>query len=88
LTDLLIDSAVTTYFLRFDVRVFYRIRQAEGFYDSLLKQVLVGAESQVTRSQVSDALGDHHGKNVEVFKVRAAFRSFQIVRNKNEKLWT
>jgi hypothetical protein len=38
LTGLLIDSAFKTYFLRFGVRVFYRIRRAEGFYDSLLKE--------------------------------------------------
>jgi DNA repair protein RadC len=36
LTGLLIDSAFKTYFLRFGVRVFYRIRRAEGFYDSLI----------------------------------------------------
>jgi hypothetical protein len=52
-----------------------------------LKQVLVGAESLVTRAQIRDALGDL-ANGVEAFKVRAAFKSFRIVRNKNEKLWT
>ena len=52
-----------------------------------LKQVLVGAESRTTRAEVANALGDIAGK-VETFKVRAAFRSFRVVRNKNEALWT
>jgi hypothetical protein len=57
------------------------------FSDSLvLRQVIVGAQSQLTRSQISAALGDLCDK-VEVFKARAAFKSFKVVRNKDDSLW-
>lgn len=57
------------------------------FSDALiLKQVIVGPESKITRAQVSAALGDLDN-SVEVFKTRAAFRSFRIVRNKKDALW-
>lgn len=52
----------------------------------VLKQLLVGAESKITRAEIDDILGDIKGA-VEVFKVRAAFSSFRIVRNKDELLW-
>jgi hypothetical protein len=55
--------------------------------DMQLKQVLVGAESTLTRANISMALGAA-AEDVEVFKVRAAFRSFRVVRNRNERLWT
>jgi hypothetical protein len=45
-----------------------------------------GAESKVTRAQVAAALGSL-ADCVEAFKVRAAFREFRIVRQKNESLW-
>lgn len=51
-----------------------------------LKQVIVGARSVITRSQLSDALGSF-SDGVEVFKARAAFKSFRVVRNKNDRLW-
>jgi len=51
-----------------------------------LKQVIVGAQSEITRKQLSDALGDLSG-NIEVFKARPAFKTFEVVRNKNKKLW-
>ena len=51
--------------------------------DMQLRQVLVGAESTLTRADISQALGAAPG-DVEVFKVRAAFRSFSVVRNRNE----
>ena len=58
------------------------------FSDSLvLRQVIVGDQSQLTRSQISAALGDLDGK-VEVFKARAAFKSFDVVRNMDDSLWT
>lgn len=54
------------------------------FSDSLvLRQVIVGAQSQLTRSDISAALGD----KAEVFKARAAFKSFKVVRNKDDSLW-
>ncbi len=57
------------------------------FSDSLvLRQVIVGDQSQLSRGQISAALGDLN-KKVEVFKVRPAFTSFSVVRNKNNSLW-
>lgn len=51
-----------------------------------LRQVIVGSRSVVTRKRVGDALRgfDYH---VEAFKVRAAFSTFSMVRNKDETLW-
>lgn len=51
-----------------------------------LKQVMVGARSAISRAQLAEALGNLAG-GVEVFRVRPAFRTFRIVRCKNEKLW-
>lgn len=51
-----------------------------------LRQVIVGPESSVTRLQIEDALGNLKS-SVEVFKARAAFKSFRIVRNKNVRMW-
>lgn len=54
--------------------------------DTRLKQVIVGVRSSLSRKQVSEALGNLR-HDVEVFKARPAFKSFEVVRNKNEKLW-
>jgi hypothetical protein len=51
-----------------------------------LRQVIVGAESAVTRAQVSSALGPT-ASDVEQFKARPAFKSFRIVRQNDEGLW-
>jgi hypothetical protein len=57
------------------------------FSDSLrLRQVIVGAESTVTRQELRNALGDLT-ETVDVFKTRLAFRSFRVVRQRNERLW-
>lgn len=64
----------------------------EGVYykefsdDLLLRQVIVGAESKVTRAQVAAALGSLVDC-VEAFKVRAGFREFRIVHQQRESLW-
>ena len=55
--------------------------------DLQLKQVLVGAESALSRRNIAEALGTLSAE-VEVSKVRAAFRSFKVVRQKNEGRWT
>lgn len=54
-----------------------------------LTQIIVGSESEVTRSDVesSMATGKHAKQDVEHFKSRAAFRSFEIVRNRDSALW-
>lgn len=51
-----------------------------------LAQVIVGAESTLTRADVRDALGDLVSV-VETFKTRLAFKSFRVVRQRNPKLW-
>ncbi len=48
--------------------------------------VIVGARSSITRSDLSDALGDLQA-TVEVFKARLAFRTFRVVRQRNNRLW-
>ncbi|WP_205123629.1 DUF2971 domain-containing protein [Cognatilysobacter lacus] len=54
--------------------------------DLVLRQVIVGSESSITRSAVADALGPSL-TGVEVFKARPPFRSFRVVRNKDASLW-
>ena len=57
------------------------------FSDKLvLRQAIVGPESTISRLQLSDALGDM-APHVEVFKARAAFKSFRVVQNQNTRLW-
>ncbi len=51
-----------------------------------LKQVIVGCESKITRKQLDQALGKEF-KNVTKFKARTAFKKFEIVRNKDLRLW-
>lgn len=51
-----------------------------------LRQVIVGAKSNLTRMDLSTVIG--RLMNIEVFKARAAFRTFRIVRNRDESLWT
>ena len=55
--------------------------------DLSLKRVIVGDQSKITRSQIYQSLGSLQN-NVEMFKARAGFRSFEVVRNKNEAMWT
>lgn len=63
-------------------------RYFENFSPRLkLFQVMVGARSTVTRSTVEEALGSL-AADVRVFRARLAFRSFSVVRNRNEALWT
>ncbi len=54
--------------------------------DMKLKKVIVGCRSEASRKDISVALGDLSSK-VEVFKARPAFKTFSVVRNKDEKLW-
>jgi hypothetical protein len=51
-----------------------------------LKQVIVGAESNVSREVLNKVLSDLAGQ-VEVMKARLAFTSFSVVRQKNDSLW-
>ena len=54
--------------------------------DLVLKQVIVGLRSCISRCEISDALPGNRN-DVEVFKSRSAFKSFRVVRNRNESLW-
>lgn len=55
------------------------------FSDKLqLKQVIIGAHSDVTRKQIDIALVSYMG-DLEIFEARAGFRRFEVVRNSNEK---
>jgi hypothetical protein len=56
------------------------------FSDSIELKQIVGAQSSLMRSQIFEALGDLSDK-VEVFKARAAFKSFNVVKNKNNLSW-
>ncbi|RON86884.1 DUF2971 domain-containing protein [Pseudomonas fluorescens] len=76
-----------------EARIFIRLEEKiNGHYfkgfdaDMTLAEVQVGFNSEITRSEVADALGDLSG-NVECFKVRPAFGAFEMVRNANESLW-
>jgi hypothetical protein len=58
------------------------------FSDRLvLRQVIVGAESAISRSELSEALGKEL-QHVEQLKARLAFKSFTVVRQRSRKLWS
>jgi Protein of unknown function (DUF2971) len=76
-----------------EYRVYVKLEDRDGdFYyfdfceELVLKQVIVGPSSSASRSDVQTALGDL-SPNIEVFKARAAFKSFSVVKNKNSRLW-
>jgi len=52
----------------------------------MLRQVIVGAESSISRQQLSEALGDKL-QNVEQIKARLAFKTFSVVRQRKRTLW-
>lgn len=57
-------------------------------FDSVgtLSQVIVGCNSAITPQDLKKSLGARKGM-VECFKVRTAFKSYTIVRNKDDSLW-
>jgi hypothetical protein len=58
-----------------------------GFSEQLqLAKVIVGDNSNVTRTQLSEALGDQNSQ-VEPFKARAGFGEFEVVRQANIAKW-
>lgn len=76
-----------------EYRVFIELEEDEnGIYytdfegNMELKQVIVGANSTVTRDQLNNALGSLSTK-VETFKARPGFQNFEMVQNQNERLW-
>lgn len=67
------DSETGLYFAEFSERL-------------KLKIAIVGARSSLSRADISAALGEMNDE-VNVFKARLAFKSFKVVRQRNEELW-
>lgn len=79
-----------------EVRVFINLQALvpeKGMYfmkfsDNLrLAQVIVGSESSLRRLQIKDALGDL-APTIDAFKARLAFKSFRVVKQRKQELWT
>lgn len=75
-----------------EARAIFRLDVEEGgnyfakFDQSLkLREVLIGAEADTSRREVEDALGDLEG--VTAVKMRLAYRSFSVVKNRDQSLW-
>ncbi|HEX9789780.1 MAG TPA: DUF2971 domain-containing protein [Kiloniellales bacterium] len=51
-----------------------------------LTQVLVGAEASISRSDIEEALGKENAY-IERLKARAAFKTFNVVRNRKQSMW-
>jgi hypothetical protein len=57
-----------------------------NFSDQLqLKEVIVGANCKLTRQSVVKTIEKMQG--VKIFKARPAFKTFNVVRNRNAELW-
>ena len=78
-----------------EVRTYAKLENIDadtGFYftefsaDMKLRQIVVGPLADASHSEISDSLCAEDS-DVEVFKTRLAFRSFKVVRNKNDSLW-
>ena len=52
----------------------------------ILKEVIVGVNSDLSRKQIRNALQSHNIKP-DCFKVRAAFHSFKMTRNELDRMW-
>ena len=51
-----------------------------------LKEVIVGAYSQVTRKQLNDVLGPDR-QNIKSFKARAAYQTYTVTENLLKRDW-
>jgi len=76
-----------------EVRVMATLSDEDGghyFYPFdahlVLKGVIVGPRSTISRAEVAVALGDQAG-HVETWKARLGFNRFEIVRNMSASLW-
>lgn len=52
-----------------------------------LREVYIGFQSRITRSDVQAALGDELEGVVKVINTRLAFRTFKVVTQRDRKLW-
>jgi len=69
-----------------EYRIFSKLEASENrlYYENfskeiILKQVIIGVKSKITKNNIKDVFGDGE---IEIFKVRSAFKSFSMVRNK------
>ena len=51
-----------------------------------LKKIIVGSEAEISRKDILSAAQSYNG-TLELFKARAAFKSFRVVRNMDDSLW-
>ena len=51
-----------------------------------LKEIIVGEKSDITYDGIHKILGGNNS-NIEIFKVRASFKEFKMVKQKNKNLW-
>lgn len=80
------ESEVRCYLTLEEIDPITKLYFAEFNDEINLKSVIVGAESNITRSELDDALGDLV-PYVEKIKARLAFQSFRVVKQRNERLW-
>jgi hypothetical protein len=52
-----------------------------------LRGVYIGCRSNITRRDISAALGDELEDSVEVHNTRLAFRTFRVVKQRDKRLW-
>lgn len=74
-------------------RVFTPLKNKDGglFFqnfdqDVSLREIIVGANSDLSRADIAEALGDL-ASGVNVYKARLGFKQFEIVRNQRDSLW-
>lgn len=93
-----VTEILTTKFEHWSYENEYRLfpqlqeRDPTGFYflgfdnQVALREVIVGHRSPITRHDLDEVLGTL-ARKVHSYKARLAFRSFNVVRQKNDRLW-
>ena len=54
--------------------------------DLMLREIIVGATSALSRAKLQDALREM-SQEVKLMKARLAFRSFRVVRQRDDRMW-
>lgn len=72
-----------------EYRLFARLEERDGAHyfksfdrDLVLTRVIAGAECSVDRSEIVGAVGSDNASSVKLTKARAAYQTFEVVRNK------
>ena len=97
LSEALVQKLLYTKFAHWSYEDEYRVyvqldEEEQGLYfvsfgqGMVLREVIVGHECALTRDDIATAFGDHE-RDVSRFKVRPAFRSFRMVRQKRDRMW-